>query len=207
MAVRLPSGGRRWALAVGPFSTRPGSASRLLDGRIRSRRSASPQGKAAINAKAYEGGREGAGRPVGEGARGPGHRREGRPPSNARRRYRRACWCWSIMRGMSAATEYVTSARPPAGQFSLSVDTEDPAPRQQRQLERLGRAPLQVTRDAPLACSLTCPGCDLGVRGPSARWSRRVAVREYGLRMIMCSRQRTMITSEGRDGQLARWCR
>jgi hypothetical protein len=29
-------------------------------------------------------------------------------------------------------------------------------------------------------------------------------VREYGLRMIMCSRQRTMITSEGRDGQLAR---
>src|ERR1035441_8071353 len=28
--------------------------------------------------------------------------------------------------------------------------------------------------------------------------ARRVAVREYGLRMIMCSRQRTMITSEGR---------
>ena len=32
-------------------------------------------------------------------------------------------------------------------------------------------------------------------------------MREYGLRMIMCSRQESKITNEGRDGQLARGCR
>ena len=58
-----------------------------------------------------------------------------------------------------------------------------------------------------LACYLTCLAVTWVFRGPCAGWSRRVGVREYGLRMIMCSRRRAMITSEGRDGQLARWCR
>jgi hypothetical protein len=37
-------------------------------------------------------------------------------------------------------------------------------------------------------------------RRPGSGWSRRVAVRDYGLRVIMCSRQRSMITNEGRGG-------
>ena len=49
----------------------------------------------------------------------------------------------------------------------------------------------------------TCPAVTWVFRTPSARLSRRVAVHEYGLRMIMCSRQRSMITIEGRDEQLA----
>jgi len=31
--------------------------------------------------------------------------------------------------------------------------------------------------------------------------ARRVVVRQYGLRMILCSRRRSMITNEGRDGR------
>src|SRR2546429_6982055 len=52
------------------------------------------------------------------------------------------------------------------------------------------------------ACYLTSEVPDQGF----CRFVRRVAVREYGLRMIMCTRQRTTITNEGRDGQLAKRC-
>ena len=55
-----------------------------------------------------------------------------------------------------------------------------------------------------LACSLTYVAVAWAFRTSSAGWSRRVAVRKYGLRMIMCSRQESMIMNEGRDGQIAR---
>ena len=54
-----------------------------------------------------------------------------------------------------------------------------------------------------LACYLTS---EVSYQG-FCRFVRRVAVCEYGLRVIMCTRQRTHDRSEGRDGQLARACR
>ena len=58
-----------------------------------------------------------------------------------------------------------------------------------------------------LACRLTCPAETWAFRVLLPRDPGASPAREYGLRVIICSRQRTKITNEGRDGQLARLCR
>ena len=63
---------------------------------------------------------------------------------------------------------------------------------------------MRMPGDTSSACSLTSPAGTWAVRGPFACGARRVAVREDGLRMIIRSHQRTKVTNEGRDGQLAR---